>query len=284
MPYLDRDGLRLSYRDTGSGSPLVLQHGLGGDAAQPVGVAPPNVRLITLECRGHGESDIGAPRDLSFATFTQDLRVLLDHLDIERAIVGGISMGAGLALRLAYDQPDSVVGLVLVRPAWSDRPNPPNLAPLLEVARYLRDFGPAEGKRRYQTASKLLAVTHHESLSAAQSLLGQFDRPLASARAPVLERMVADAPLPLSADWSRLRMPALILATRGDPLHPFSMARQLASALPKSRLTEIAGKDSGLEAHARMIVAAIGEFARRGIPRSETRRGSEYLSDRNKKR
>jgi pimeloyl-ACP methyl ester carboxylesterase len=58
MPAIERDGLSFHYLDEGhpSGRPFVFQHGLGGDVSQPAGVfSPPSgVRLLSLDCRGHG--------------------------------------------------------------------------------------------------------------------------------------------------------------------------------------------------------------------------------------
>jgi len=60
MPVFERDGLDFHYLDMGdpSGRPFVLQHGLGGDVSQPAGVfSPPlGIRLLSLDCCGHGET------------------------------------------------------------------------------------------------------------------------------------------------------------------------------------------------------------------------------------
>ena len=56
-----------------------------------------------MECRGHGQTEACLdPSRISFAQFAEDLAVLLDSLNIERAVVGGISMGAGVALAFAF--------------------------------------------------------------------------------------------------------------------------------------------------------------------------------------
>ena len=56
-----------------------------------------------------------------------DLVALLDHLEIERAVVGGISLGSAVAVNMALRYPERVRGLVLSRPAWIDRPLPENV-------------------------------------------------------------------------------------------------------------------------------------------------------------
>jgi pimeloyl-ACP methyl ester carboxylesterase len=117
MSYCTRDGVRLYYEDHGRGTPILLTHGF----AAATGMWQPQIeafqhayRLIPWDMRGHGDSD--APEDQ--ALYSQDhtvadMRGLLDHLGIERAIVAGHSLGGfmSLAFHLAY--PDRVQALLL---------------------------------------------------------------------------------------------------------------------------------------------------------------------------
>ena len=111
-----RDGCTLGYVDEGAGLPVLWQHGLGATQAQPAEVFPASSRLrrITLECRGHGDSELGAPEALSITRFTEDAAELLDHLHIGRAVVGGISLGAAI-VRLSYCWRSRHV-----KPGWRD--------------------------------------------------------------------------------------------------------------------------------------------------------------------
>src|SRR5436305_462059 len=109
MPFFDCDGLTFHYREAGMGTPLVFQHGLGGDVNQPFGLfaPPPGIRLLAFDCRGHGETrPLGNPEKLSLASFADDLLACMNHLAIERAVVGGISMGAAVALNFALRFPE----------------------------------------------------------------------------------------------------------------------------------------------------------------------------------
>ena len=110
--FVTGDGCRLAYETAGEGSPVLWQHGLGADRKQPAEVFPSIavVRRITLECRGHGDSSLCDPERLSIAGFAEDALALLDHLHIAKAVVGGISLGAAIALRLAAFHPDRVSG------------------------------------------------------------------------------------------------------------------------------------------------------------------------------
>jgi pimeloyl-ACP methyl ester carboxylesterase len=259
MAVLERDGLRLAYADAGpsAGPPFVFQHGLGGDAAQPAAQAPTGRRLITLECRGHGASELGPEEALGFGTFARDLAALLDALQLQRVDVGGISMGAGVALTLARLFPERVRTLVLVRPAWVDRAWPRHLHVFAEIAALLREHGAREGKARFAAESAEYRRLAAASPAAARSLLGQFDRPGARERAAVLERLPADRPIGPAGDWSALPMGALVIGARQDGIHPFNCAVALSERLPSATLREVPSKERGDAAHRRAVATAI---------------------------
>ena len=93
----------------GGSMPFVFQHGMGGDANQPlgyVGDAPPSP-VISLNARGHAPSSDIDPAAATFDTFADDVIALADHLELARFVVGGISLGAGTALNLAIRYPGS---------------------------------------------------------------------------------------------------------------------------------------------------------------------------------
>ena len=105
MPFIESGGIRFYYELSGAGGPLVaFQHGLGGDVSQPQSILGHSARLraLSFDCRGHGRTEpLGPPERLNFSSFADDLRTVLDALDVGRVIVGGISMGAGVALNFA---------------------------------------------------------------------------------------------------------------------------------------------------------------------------------------
>ena len=61
------DGCLLAYEEVGEGTPVLWQHGLGADRNQPAEVFPATsgIRRITLECRGHGNSELGERNTIS---------------------------------------------------------------------------------------------------------------------------------------------------------------------------------------------------------------------------
>lgn len=261
--FLAPDGCRLAYESAGAdaGITVLWQHGLGATAAQPVEVFPAlaGVRRLTLECRGHGGSALGDPDRLSIAQFTEDARALLDHLGVERAVVGGISLGAAIALRLAALHPARVRGLILARPAWVDAPAPDTMAVYAEVAELLRRHGAEEGARRF-AASPRLASIQSVSPDNAASLRGFFARATPHGTVELLSRIPLDGP---GVDRDALRLitvPTLILGCDRDAVHPLGYARALQALIPHATLREITSKSVDRHAYVAEFRAAIASF------------------------
>ncbi|MCE2391458.1 MAG: alpha/beta fold hydrolase [Proteobacteria bacterium] len=116
-PALERRGVRLAYRESGSGSPpLVFVHGWGGDAshwAAQTRAFSRRHRVIRVHLRGHGRSD-APPGDYTIASFADDLDWMLRRLGARRPVVIGHSMGGLVALQLAADRPRQVRAVVMV--------------------------------------------------------------------------------------------------------------------------------------------------------------------------
>ena len=120
MPIAHLNGIDVYYEEHGSGPPLVLVHGFGVTHRfweATVRALDGRYRTIVYDARGHGQS--GVPDDLAAydeAIFVEDVRALLDHLQIEQAAVGGISMGGNIALRFGMIHPERVSGLIVGAP------------------------------------------------------------------------------------------------------------------------------------------------------------------------
>ena len=133
--------------------PFIFQHGMEGDANQPlsyIGAAAPTP-VISLNARGHSPSTDIDSATASFEVFADDVIALADHLRLARFIIGGISLGAGTALNLAIRYPDRVTALVLCRPAWLDRPQADfNRHTYTEIADLLDRYPADDAARRYR--------------------------------------------------------------------------------------------------------------------------------------
>lgn len=262
MPSFQRNNLTFHYTDSGMGFPFIFQHGLGGDVKQTAEVYQPQsgIRMLSLDCRGHGETrPLGDAARLSFDSFADDVIGMMDHLNIPQAVVGGISMGAGISLNMTVRHPLRVRGLVLSRPAWLDQPMPDNLLNFVKVAEYIRRYGAAGGLELFKQSEAYQAVVK-EAPDVANSLLAHFTHPRAEETFIKLERLPNDAPCHDLAACASITIPTLILGNRHDPPHPFAMAEKLASLIPNALLREIPSKSVNREQHFHDARAFISEF------------------------
>ncbi|MEW6629798.1 MAG: alpha/beta hydrolase [Pseudomonadota bacterium] len=248
MGTLLRDGASLHVTDTGEGLPVVFQHGLGGGEAQVAQTFPSGFRRMTLECRGHGGSTLGERRPFTFEMFADDVLAAADRAGLDRFVAGGVSMGAAIALRLACRHPTRVTGLILMRPAWTFFPAPPNMEPIAEVAALILEHGP-DAARGVFTQSETATRLYREAPDNLSSLLGYFDRPDASAFAQVLANIAADGPGVSERDAAALGIPTLVVGNAIDAVHPLSSAYALAAAIPDATFAEITPKARDSASH-----------------------------------
>lgn len=238
----------------GAGPVVLFQHGLCGDSRQPAEVFPPDAgfRHAVLSCRGHGDAALGPVEELSIATFADDLAQVATAL--RPVAVGGISMGAAIALRLAVVAPGLVPALILARPAWVVDSAPANMAPNAEVGRLLPQGVAAFDKT---ATARMLAQVAPDNLA---SLRGFFGREPQAATAALLTRIAADGPGVTKADLAALRLPALVLGTAQDFIHPLDHARYLAALIPGAQFIEVPPKGVDRAAHVAAMQSAILNF------------------------
>jgi len=250
MPYLEQDNVRLYFREVGQGISFLFQHGLGGDVDQPFALfrPPPGIRLISLDCRGHGRSSAGPKDQIRLGTFADDLLGLMEYLELSSAIVGGISMGAAVALNFMLRFPAKGIGLVLCRPAWLDSPNPFNVRMFSLIADLIRVHGPVEGLERFKASSEFAEVQASYPATA-ESLAGQFLSPRAEEASTNLDQIPKDSPNSSRDEWGSISVPTLVLANRQDPIHPFEYGETLAAVIPGAEFHEIPSKSVDASAH-----------------------------------
>jgi len=257
------DGCVVSYVDEGVGIPVLWQHGLGATQAQVAEVFPASAqfRRITMECRGHGGSQLGAPDSLSIQQFSDDAVVLLDHLGVRRAVVGGISLGAAIAVRLAVHHPERVSATIIARPAWVNEAAPERLKIYLDVAELLAQYGSEQGLERLQATERYRLVMR-ESPDNAASMRSFFTREPASTVA-LLSRIPAQGPGVTREQMARLAQPTLVIANEGDYVHSIAMATEVAALIPGAALKIIPSKNSSRDAYVEAFKAALEEFLSR---------------------
>ena len=115
MPFLEANDVRLFFKDSGEGTPLVMLHGLTASHTAfdwEEDYFKERYRVITMDARGHGQSD--RPRSYVLSDLVEDVIAILDHLKIRKAHILGISMGSYIAQGIALEYPERVDKLILV--------------------------------------------------------------------------------------------------------------------------------------------------------------------------
>ena len=241
MPPVTRDfeyeGHRLVYDDYGSGEKVVvLLPGLlfsrRMHAPLAATLAERGNRVISLDLLGHGDSD--RPPEMfnySMTLFASQAVALLDALGIERAVVGGTSLGANVSLEVAAAAPDRVQGMLIEMPVLDNALLGCALAftPLLigltfgaPVARLLGAGARAIPRGNSHLADMLLDWASQDPKPSASVLQGLFFGRVAPPRE---EREAMD-------------QRTLVIGHYRDPIHPFSDSDMLVRELPNARLVQ----------------------------------------------
>jgi pimeloyl-ACP methyl ester carboxylesterase len=254
---LQRDDATLRGWDGGGGLPVIFQHGLGGDEAQVAEVFPDGqrIRRLTLECRGQGKSSLGNANELSIAQFADDVLAFADSLGVGRFVIGGISMGAAIALRIAIRHPERVIALILARPAWLWAAAPANMRPFIEVASYLRKRT-VEDFETSATAHRL-AREAPDNLASLKKFFSVKDR---EAIATLLATIAGDGPDVSEAEVRAIAVPTLIIGHKIDAVHPLKFAQKLTGMIAGSQFVEITPKATDKPRHVAEFRTNVAQF------------------------
>lgn len=235
-------GLCLAGEQAGEGTPIVLLHGLTATRRYVVmgskGLERSGYRTIAYDARGHGHSSpASTPEGYTYELLAEDLRALLDALEIERAVLAGASMGAHTALRFALDRPDRVLALGLITPAFDPdaHGDADAYASWDRLARGLREAG-VEG---FLAAYDLDAVPERFRETVVKVLrqrLAAHEHPLAVADA--LEAVPRSRPFERWGQLRSVQLPTVVIASRDevDPSHPLAVGERYAAAIPEAKL------------------------------------------------
>ncbi len=117
MPTINRDGVNIYYEDHGTGPAVLLSHGYSATTrmwAGQVEALKDRYRVITWDMRGHGQSDSpDDPKAYSEAATVDDIAGILNHLGIDKAVIGGLSLGGYMSLAFNLAHPSMVRALML---------------------------------------------------------------------------------------------------------------------------------------------------------------------------
>lgn len=155
MPYLLGNGIRIRYEKRGLGTPMIWAHGLFSNWRvweETMAFLMDRYCVISYDARGHGESEVPEKQDAySQEIMVQDMRGVLDALGIERAIIGGHSMGANVALNFSICYPARCLACIPVGAGAGS-----SHSHWGEIMRSLADMIEQEGMRKVVEQAKKL--------------------------------------------------------------------------------------------------------------------------------
>ena len=241
MPTVAANGIDLYYVEAGSGEPLVLLMGFGGDHLSwgfQLGAFSAKYRVIAFDNRGSGRSS--AP-DTPYTTrlMADDTAALMDRLGIESAHILGVSLGGLIAQELALTYPDRVRSLQLH--CTAARPDRYMLA-LLENLRAVRArlgrdaaqramalwlFAPATFNERPEFVEMLLYAANTQSHP--QSEVGFARQGDSIVSHDAVARLAA------------ITCPTLVTVGEDDHLAPVRLSREIVAAIPHAEFHTVPG-------------------------------------------
>jgi pimeloyl-ACP methyl ester carboxylesterase len=117
VPTLERNGVQIQYQERGQGPAILLTHGYSATSqmwTRQVEALQSDYRVITWDLRGHGRSDSPEPASAySESAAVDDMDAILRASQVERAIIGGLSLGGYLSLAFHLAHPERVRALML---------------------------------------------------------------------------------------------------------------------------------------------------------------------------
>lgn len=219
----------LNFTEKGYGAPLILLHGNGessGYFVNQIDRFANEYRVIAVDTRGHGASPRGN-KPFTLETFADDLKNLLDSLNIEKANILGFSDGGNIAVIFALKYPERVASLVL---------NGANLFP--------------SGLK----SSFLIPV---KVLFAVFSLLSHFSR--RAKRRSELLYLMAKQPNIQPERLSGIKCPVLVIAGTQDVIKE-KHTKLIAASLPDSSLCFLKGGHSIAKTNSVEFNSAVEKF------------------------
>ena len=235
---LSAGDVTVSYREAGSGTPLVLLHGIGSNAGswrdQLDGLADLR-RVIAWDAPGYGGSTPLAAQWPAAADYAGRLHLLLEGLEFTTVDLIGHSLGALMAVSFARQWPARVSRLILADAAagYGAAPTDPLPAPVQTRLDDLAELG-AAGMAERRAARLLSPAAPPDRVARVREAMAAID-PAGYRQAAA---MLAQGNL--GADAARIEAPALVICGAEDVVTPPAGNRAIAEAMPNARYAEIA--------------------------------------------
>lgn len=229
------EGYTLAYEQHGAvdAVPIVLLHGILLDAAVNRDLAGPladaGFRVILLDLLGHGRSDKADAAELRNDFFAEQVIACLDHLQIDKAIVGGLSLGAIVSLHVGVLAPQRLTALFIEMPVMeASAPFAATLfAPLIYATRY--------APWMFSGVSRLAQSLPRPRSGIWETVINAIGQGPAAISA-ILHGVVVGPVVPQRRQRRQIQVPTLIVGHSGDWLHALTDAKNLSEELPNAKL------------------------------------------------
>jgi len=254
------NGTRLYYEVAGSGHPLVLIHGMSLDTRMWDAQFEPfahHYQVVRYDARGFGKSAL--PTGGSYA-HTDDLKALLEYLEIAHAFILGLSMGGGIAIDFALAHPEATDALLPVDSRLTGWQPAPEFAAFLRAVRLRAKEAGIEAARAVWLSSPAFmpALANPEVAPRLAQIIGDYsgwhwlnDNPLRALAPPAVQRL------------DTLRVPTLIIMGERDFPDCHAIADTLHQRIPKAQKVVIprVRHMSNMEAPERFNALVLGFLA-----------------------
>lgn len=242
------DQANLSYYDSGQGRLVLFQHGFSMDHRQVIEIWPDldKTRLICLDVRGHGFTELASPDTLTIQHTVRDLLALFEHLGQTPTIVGGISLGAAITMELTKHL--EIEQLIVCRPAFA----PDGDTSHFDVFRRLRDIMQSEPQHQWaesleqQPEFQSLAETAPRNQETYRRLL---EHPRLQELMIWMDALETEVMTITRSELGQLNCRTDIIGQEQDALHPAQLARSLSRQIPHARLHYVVSGGSSDDAY-----------------------------------
>jgi len=279
MPLHEINGQWIHYEDTGGNlPPIVLAHGLLMDHemfAPQIEALASRYRMITWDARCHGETET-TDDAFTYWDLADDLRGLLDHLGIERAVIGGMSQGGFVALRFALKYPDRVRALILLG-TQAGTENPEKVA----IYETMLDVWETEGLND-QLAEMIAAIILGHEWSGRKAWIAKWRQLPRSLLRPAFNAVVGRDDI--HDRLGEIKAPAVVIHGTADAAIDIELAQRLCSELANSQplITIEGGGHACNLTHPKIVNLAVQRYlvdVALGTPRGPERRHVGRRSD-----
>jgi pimeloyl-ACP methyl ester carboxylesterase len=248
------------YEEAGSGPPLVLIMGMGGDLqgwALQVPELSKHFRVIRFDNRGAGRTS-SPDKPYSIAGMADDLAALLDHLGIARAHILGFSMGGCIAQEFALKYPARVDKLILLATTAHIDGYSTNIVKSMVNVR--RSNMSREQTQRLTATFMFTAGLVNDSARFEAGIQNGLNNPYAQQDHAFLRQAQAVLEFDARERVKGIKAPTLVVAGTDDILIPARNGKTLATAIGGAKLVELPGGHGGCIEFASEYNAAFLEF------------------------